>query len=235
MTTQPLSELNISEIDPEEKGVKYWYKRYYGQLYETKLLKQRVKELKGQFESLNEKLIKLRERTSEMSPKLPSSDGPKKPSRDKQKPQRKRSPKYNQLGKTRDGYSWVDHVRVLVLAVPICPICGGTIDLQHEGTNQQQVAELVPVLIEVWEKAELGLQPVVIHCKVTVGSHSNCRAQLVAITFSFLESMRRQAKNVGGKMFHTITSSGCSPLHLYLDSPISLKSFSLNLFYRGSR
>ncbi len=98
MTIQPRPEPNLPEIDPEEQGARYWYERYCEQRAETEQLKQRVKELEEQFESLNEKLRKLGERTSETSSQPPSSDGPKKPNRDKQKPQRKRGPKYNHPG-----------------------------------------------------------------------------------------------------------------------------------------
>ncbi len=43
--------------------------------------------------------------------------------------------------------------------------------------------------------AERGLWPVVIHRKVTGGTRSDWGAQLVAMMFSFLESMRRQGEN----------------------------------------
>ncbi|NJL41620.1 MAG: IS66 family transposase, partial [Leptolyngbyaceae cyanobacterium SM1_4_3] len=90
MTIQPHREPNLSEIDPEEQGARYWFERYCEQRAESEQLKQRVKELEEQLESLNEKLRKLSERTSETSSQPPSSDGPKKPNRDKQTPQRKR-------------------------------------------------------------------------------------------------------------------------------------------------
>ena len=76
MTLQPPSELNLSEINPEEQGARYWFQRYCEQRAETERLKQRVKELEQQFESLNEKLRKLSERTSETSSQPPSADGP---------------------------------------------------------------------------------------------------------------------------------------------------------------
>jgi transposase len=149
MTIQRPSDLNLSEIDPEEQGARYWYERYCEQRAETERLKQRVKELEEQFETLNEKLRKLIERTSETSSQPPSSDGPKKPNRDKQKPQRKRGPKYNHPGTTRNGFGWIDHP--VLLDVQSCPICGGAVERQAQGTKRQQVAELVPDLVEVWE------------------------------------------------------------------------------------
>ena len=146
MTIQPPSELNLSEIDPEEQGARYWFERYCEQRAETERLNQRVNELEEQFESLNEKLRKLSERTSETSSHPPSSDGPKKRNRDKQKPQRKRGPKYNHPGTTRNGFGWIDHP--LLLDVQRCPMCGGEVARQPKGTQRQQVAELVPDLVE---------------------------------------------------------------------------------------
>jgi transposase len=145
----PRPEPTLPEIDPEEQGARYWYERYCEQLAETEQLKRRVKELEKQFESLNEKLRKLSERTSETSSQPPSSDGPKKPNRDQQKPQRKRGPKYNHPGTTRNGFGWINHAELL--DVQNCPICGGAVERQPQGTQRQQVAELVPELVEVWE------------------------------------------------------------------------------------
>ena len=107
MTSQPPSELNLTAIDPEEQGAKYWYERYCEQRAETEHLKQRVKELEEQFETLSEKLKKVTGRTSETSSQPPSADGPKKPNRDKQKPQRKRGPKYNHPGYDAQ-WLWLD-------------------------------------------------------------------------------------------------------------------------------
>ena len=56
-----------------------------------------------------------------------------------------------------------------------------------------------------------GLRPVVIHRKVTGGARSDWGAQLVAMMFSFLESMRHQGKNAVDHLFELIASSGCSP------------------------
>lgn len=59
--------------------------------------------------------------------------------------------------------------------------------------------------------AERGLRPVVIHRKVSGGARSDWGAQLVAMMFSFLESMRLQGKNAVDHLFELIASSGCSP------------------------
>lgn len=149
MTIQRPSDLNLSEIDPEEQGAKYWYERYCEQRAETERLKHRVKELEEQFEVLSEKLQKITQRTSETSSQPPSSDGPKKPNQDKQKPQRKRGPKYNHPSTTRNGFGWIDHP--VLLDVEKYPICSGAVERQAQGTKRQQVAELVPDLVEIWE------------------------------------------------------------------------------------
>jgi len=78
-----------------------------------------VKELEEQFESLNEKLRRLSGRASETSSQPPSADGVKKPNRDPQAPPRKRGPKYNHPGKTRNGFGWVDHTVPLQGAHPL--------------------------------------------------------------------------------------------------------------------
>ena len=148
MTTQPPTDLHLPKIDPEEQGARYWYERYCEQRAETEHLRQRVKELEEQFEGLTEKLRKLSGRTSETSSQPPSSDGVKKPNRDQQKPQRKRGPKYNHPGTTRNGFGWVDHA--VLLEVERCPVCGGEVERQPQGTKRQPVAELVPQLVEVW-------------------------------------------------------------------------------------
>ncbi|MGF1567840.1 MAG: response regulator [Nodosilinea sp.] len=98
---------------------------------------------------MSEKLKKGTGRTSETSSQPPSADGPKKPNRDKQKPQRKRGPQYNHPGTTRHGFGWINHA--ILLNVEKSPICGGTVERQPQRTKRQQVAELVPDLVEIWE------------------------------------------------------------------------------------
>lgn len=134
MTSQPSSDLNLPEIDPEEKGARYWYERYCEQRAETERLKQRVKELEEQFEGLSEKLRKLTERSSETSSQPPSADGVKKANRDQGKAQRKRAPHYGHPGTTRNGFGWVDHSEVLT--VPQCPNCGSAVERQAQGSKR---------------------------------------------------------------------------------------------------
>ena len=65
-----------------------------------------------------------------------------------------------------------------------------------------------------------GLRPVVIHRKVTGGARSDWGAHLVAMMFSFLESMRRQGKNAVDVLFELIASSGVlTPLGITRISP----------------
>jgi transposase len=52
---------------------------------------------------------------------------------------------------------------------------------------------------------------VVIHRKVTGGARRDWGAQLVAMMFSFLESMRRQGKNAVGDLFLSTIESKMTP------------------------
>lgn len=135
----------------------------------------------------------------------------------------------------------------MLIEVQNCSVCGGEVERQPQGTQRQQVAELVPELVEVWEyerplyrcpacewqgypalqlgcqegfsyggrlssnDAERGLRPVVMHRKVSVGARGDWGAQLVAIMFSCLASMRRQGKNAVDHLFELVAASGRSP------------------------
>lgn len=59
--------------------------------------------------------------------------------------------------------------------------------------------------------AERGLRPVVIHRKVSGGARSHWGGQLVAMMFSFLETMRLQGKNAVEELFKLLTTMGPSP------------------------
>ena len=137
------------EVNPEELGAQYWYERYGEQRAETENLKKRVSELEETIENLSEKLRKRTQRSSQNSSQPPSSDGYKKPSRLKKKPGRKRGPKYNHPGKTRNGFGYIDEK--VVLEVSQCPNCGGELEVQEGKVKRQQVVELVPKLVEVKE------------------------------------------------------------------------------------
>ena len=93
-------------------------------------------------------------RMGQTSSQPPSSDGPKKPNRDQQKRQRKRSLKYNHPGTTRNGFGWINHTELW--DVQSAPMCGGAVERQPQGSQRQQVAELVLDLVEVWEYERPG-------------------------------------------------------------------------------
>ena len=59
--------------------------------------------------------------------------------------------------------------------------------------------------------AERGLRPVVIHRKVSGGARSHWGGQLVAMMFSFLETMRLQGKIAVEELFKLLTTMGPSP------------------------
>jgi hypothetical protein len=59
--------------------------------------------------------------------------------------------------------------------------------------------------------AERALRPLVIHRKVSGGARSDWGGQLVAMMFSFLETMRLVGKNALNELFALLTSTGRSP------------------------
>jgi hypothetical protein len=68
--------------------------------------------------------------------------------------------------------------------------------------------------------AERSLRPVVIHRKVSGGARSAWGGQLVAMMFSFLETMRLQGKNAMAELFSLLTNPQRPPPLLQL-SPAS--------------
>lgn len=60
--------------------------------------------------------------------------------------------------------------------------------------------------------AERGLRPVVIHRKVSGGARSHWGGQLVAMMFSFLETMRLQGKNAVAELFKVLAPGRDPPL-----------------------
>lgn len=67
--------------------------------------------------------------------------------------------------------------------------------------------------------AERALRPVVLHRKTTGGARSHWGGQLVAMMFSFLETMRLQGKNSVQELFVLLAHQGLPPPTLALDSP----------------
>jgi DNA-binding protein H-NS len=79
-----------------------------------------------QIEQLKDSLDKLKNRSSQNSCVPPSSDQLKKPSdKTKRKKGKKRGPKYDHPGKTRNGFGQPDKVEQLQLEN--CPVCGGEV------------------------------------------------------------------------------------------------------------
>lgn len=104
-----------------------------------------------QIEELTDSLEKLKNRSSQNSSVPPSADQLKKPSdKSKRKRGKKRGPKYDHPGKTRNGFGEPDFVEKLELEN--CPNCGAEIEAV-EGAPQkvQQVADLVEQPVEIRE------------------------------------------------------------------------------------
>lgn len=59
--------------------------------------------------------------------------------------------------------------------------------------------------------AERALRPVVVHRKVSGGARSHWGGQLVAMMFSFLETMRLQGKNAVEELFNRLAHGGLPP------------------------
>jgi DNA-binding protein H-NS len=104
-----------------------------------------------QIEQLKDSLDKLKNRSSQNSSVPPSSDQLKKPSdKTKRKKGKKRGPKSDHPGKTRNGFGQPDKVEQLQLEN--CPVCGGEVQPAIEVPQKvQQVAELVEQPVEIRE------------------------------------------------------------------------------------
>jgi transposase len=110
-----------------------------------------IEEQQQEIEQLKEALDKLKNRSSSNSSIPPSADLLKKPS-DKSKPKKgkKRGPKYDHPGKTRNGFGQPD--KVLELEVDTCPVCQAAVESVTAAPKKvQQVAELVEQPVEIRE------------------------------------------------------------------------------------
>lgn len=111
---------------------------------------QKLEKQQQEIEALKEELRKLKNRTSANSSVPPSQDLLKKPSRKSQKPGKKRGPKYDHSGSTRNGFGQADHVQPLKLEA--CPVCEGEVkEIEQAPVKRQQVAELVERPVQIWE------------------------------------------------------------------------------------
>ena len=112
---------------------------------------QLIEEQQQEIEQLKEALSKLKNRSSSNSSIPPSADQIKKPSdKSKRKKGKKRGPKYDHPGKTRNGFGEPD--RIIELQPDRCPVCQAGVKALAAGpTKVQQVAELVEQPVEIRE------------------------------------------------------------------------------------
>jgi hypothetical protein len=138
-------------VDPEEKGVKYWYEAYLKLKQEKEELETRLSAAEKELEELKEKLNKLEGRSSENSSQPPSQDGYKKKNKGfETKIRKKRGPKYGHEGTTRNGFAEIDNR--IPLNLELCPVCGNPLEkLESEPVQRTQIAELVRKPVEVNE------------------------------------------------------------------------------------
>ena len=110
-----------------------------------------IENLQKENEQLKDSLDKLKNRSSQNSSTPPAQDLLKKPSdKSKRKKGKKRGPKYNHPGKTRNGFGTPD--LVVSLELENCPVCGTELE-RVEGAPEkvQQVAEVIEQPIEIRE------------------------------------------------------------------------------------
>jgi transposase len=140
---QPTVEEMITAPDfsPEQLGAKFWYEQYLHQKEQYEQLAQKVLKL-------DEELKKLKNRTSKNSSQPPSQDNYKK--KKAVKTGKKKGPKYDHKGTTRNGFAIVD--RQVKLGVCECPECGsGVSKIPGAVVKREQIAELVSKPVEVTE------------------------------------------------------------------------------------
>lgn len=123
-------------------------------LQQQRLLEEQQRQIEGlqkENEELKDSLDKLKNRSSQNSSVPPSTDQLKKPSdKSKGKKGKKRGPKYDHPGKTRNGFGQADKIEHLVPQQ--CPECGGGVQSVAGGVEKvQQVAEFIEQPIEIRE------------------------------------------------------------------------------------
>ncbi len=121
------------------------------QLQLLKEKQRQIETLQPENEQLKDSLDKLKNRDSQNSSIPPSQDLLKKPSdKSKRKKSKKRGPKYNHPGKTRNGFGKPD--QVVSLELENCPLCGAELEEVEEAPEKvQQVAEVVEQPVEIRE------------------------------------------------------------------------------------
>lgn len=107
--------------------------------------------LRKENEQLKDTLDQLKNRSSQNSSVPPSADQIKKPSdKSQRKKGKKRGPKYDHPGTTRNGFGEPDKVEQLEL--DSCPVCGADVEpVADAPIKVQQVAELVEQPVEIRE------------------------------------------------------------------------------------
>lgn len=129
------------DFSPEKLGAKFWYEQYQSQKEQYEQLAQKVL-------ALDEELKKLKTRTSKNSSQPPSQDNYQK--KKAVKTGKKKGPKYDHKGTTRNGFAGVD--RQVKLTVCECPECGaGVSEVPGAVVKREQIAELVSKPVEVTE------------------------------------------------------------------------------------
>jgi DNA-binding protein H-NS len=121
---------------------------------QQRLIEEQQKQLKAQqeeIEQLKEERDKLKNRNSQNSSLPPSTDLLKKPSdKSKRKKGKKRGPKYDHQGKTRNGFGEAD--KIIPLELENCPACGTSLEkVESAPPKVQQVAEVVEQPVEIRE------------------------------------------------------------------------------------
>lgn len=112
---------------------------------------QQIEAQQQQIEKLKDELSKLKNRSSQNSSVPPSQDLLKKPSRKEAgKLGKKRGPKYDHPGRTRNGFGQAN--QTIRWSLETCPVCGrGVTVVEQAPLKVQQVAELVEQPIEIRE------------------------------------------------------------------------------------
>ncbi len=110
-----------------------------------------IENLLQENEQLKDSLDKLKNRSSQNSSVPPSQDLLKKSSdKSQRKKGKKRGPKYNHPGKTRNGFGTPD--QVVPLELENCPVCGTDLETVEGAPEKvQQVAEIVEQPVEIRE------------------------------------------------------------------------------------
>jgi transposase len=133
--------ITAPDFSPEKLGAKFWYEQYQNQKEQYEKLAKKVLEL-------DEELKKLKNRTSKNSSQPPSQDNYQK--KKAVKTGKKKGPKYDHKGTTRNGFAIVD--RQVKLGVCECPECGaGVSEIPGAVVKREQIAELVSKPVEVTE------------------------------------------------------------------------------------